>query len=212
MKDIPVFTTDFGVASIILKEIPYRSLAYVRVQDVQPGALKELIGECVDFCRAAGAETVFATGHPELEGWPMHHSVLIMRGPAGLEPEGNLWPVTEETVSQWREIYNRSMKDVDSAASMTSFDEKEIMNSGGAYFVHTDAEVLGIGWVEEGKLLCVAAQKPGMGSRVLKTVLTAQGAESVELEVASTNERAIRLYEKMEFVKTGERSRWYQVL
>ena len=34
----------------------------------------------------------------------------------------------------------------------------------------------------------------------------------VELEVVSTNQRAIRLYEKMGFIKTKEISRWYRVL
>ena len=212
MKDIPIFTTDYGVASILLKEVPYRSIAYVRVQDTQPGALKDLIGECVQFCRAAGAQTVLASGHPAMEDWPCHHSILTMRGPTWMEPEANLWPVTGDTVTQWREIYNRKMKGVDNAATMTALDEKSIVSSGGAYFVHSAGQLLGIGWIEEGRLLCVAAERPGMGRRVLRTLLTAQGSEWVELEVASTNERAIRLYEGMGFAKTGERSRWYRVL
>ena len=32
MRNIPVFTTEFGVASLILKEIPYKGTAYVRLQ------------------------------------------------------------------------------------------------------------------------------------------------------------------------------------
>ena len=32
MRNIPVFTTEFGVASLILKEIPYTGIAYVRLQ------------------------------------------------------------------------------------------------------------------------------------------------------------------------------------
>lgn len=212
MKDIPVFATEAGVASILLKEIPYRQLAYIHIQDVQPGKLRELADECAGFCRAAGAETVFAAGHPELEAYPFHHSVMIMQGPADFEPTEKLWPVTEQTVSRWREIYNRRMKGVDGVATMTAHDEKEILSSGGAYFVHRDGEALGIGWVEPGKLLCVAGEKPGAGASVLKTLLTAQGCQRVELEVASTNGRAIRLYESLGFIATGERSRWYQVL
>ena len=37
MKDFPCFATDDGVSSLILKEIPYRLEAYIRVQYVQPG-------------------------------------------------------------------------------------------------------------------------------------------------------------------------------
>ena len=39
MKDFPVFTTEYGVASLTLKEVPYREEAYVLLRDVQPGGL-----------------------------------------------------------------------------------------------------------------------------------------------------------------------------
>ena len=40
MKDFPLFTTENGVASLILKEIPYRSEAYIILRDTQsPEAL-----------------------------------------------------------------------------------------------------------------------------------------------------------------------------
>lgn len=211
MKDIPIFTTDYGVASILLKEIPYRELAYILVQGVQPGMIRELIGECVDFCRAAGAERVLATGHPDLEQFPYHHSVLTMSGPAGFEPEANLWPVTEETVAKWREIYNHGMAGIDGAATLTRQDEKEIVASAGTYFVHREGKLLGIGWVKEEELVCIVGTEPGAGKTVLKTLLTAQSGERIKLEVASTNTRAVRLYESLGFLQTGERDRWYQV-
>ena len=56
MKDFPCFATDDGVASLILKEIPYRQEAYIRFQDVQPGRFAPFLQECVSFCRMAGAE------------------------------------------------------------------------------------------------------------------------------------------------------------
>lgn len=212
MKDIPIFTTDYGVASIIMKEIPYRGIAYVRVQDVQPNAIRELMGECVEFCRAAGADAVFAAGHQDLECYPFHHSVLIMSGPADFEPEANLWPVTDKTVTRWREIYNQGMTGIDGAATMSVQDETRIFDSGGAYFVHRDGKLLGIGWVDDGELICVVGTQPGAGRCVLKTLLTAQSRDRVILEVASTNTRAIRLYESLGFIQTGVRSQWYQVL
>ena len=51
MKDIPIFDTDTGVSTLLLKEIPYRQTAYVKVQSVQPGGLREHLEECVSFCR-----------------------------------------------------------------------------------------------------------------------------------------------------------------
>lgn len=213
MKDIPIFPTEYGVASLFLKEIPYRGIAYIRVQDVQPGCLKQLIEECGDFCRAAGAERIYATGHPELEDYTLHCVVERMTlgqdGPCA--PTAQLWPVTEATVSQWREIYNDAMKNIDLAVTQTKLDENEICQSGGAYFVHAGEEMLGIGWVREDCLLAVAAAQPGQGRRVTQTLMSLIDGPQVWLEVASTNARAKGLYQKLGFVKTGETTRWYKV-
>lgn len=213
MKDIPMFTTEYGVASLALKEIPYRGQAYIRVLSVQPGKLRELTAECVSFCRMAGAEAVFATGHEELEKWSVYTSVLEMRGDANVERETveNLFPVTEETVTRWREIYNDRMRGVDNAATMEARDEKRILESGGAYFVHRQGQLLGIGWLEDGKLLAVASSVPGAGERVMHTLMSLDEGGQICLEVASTNGRAVRLYEKLGFIKTREISRWYQI-
>ena len=45
----------------------------------------------------------------------------------------------------------------------------------------------------------------------MHTMMSLLEEEQITLEVASTNERAIHLYEKLGFVKTAELSRWYQV-
>ena len=46
----------------------------------------------------------------------------------------------------------------------------------------------------------------------MKTMLSLQEGETITLEVASTNLRAIRLYEKLGFVAVEEVSRWYQIV
>lgn len=214
MKDIPMFTTEYGVASLVLKEIPYRQEAYIRVQTVQPGEIGKLLEECVSFCRMAGAEHIFASGDEELEKYPLHTAVYEMRGEAVVDRESldSLFPVTEATVSHWREIYNEKMRPVDNAGTLTAFDEKQILSSGGAYFVHTNGELLGIGWMDDVKLLAIAAVKPGTGERVANTLLSMVEGAMVTLEVASTNSRAIKLYERLGFVVTGEISRWYKVM
>ena len=213
MKDIPMFTTDYGVASLVLKEIPYRGQAYVRVLDVQPGQMPELVAECVSFCRMVGADVVYATGQDDLAQWPVYTSVYEMQGDALIDWEKteNLFPVTEQTVTRWREIYNERMRGVDNAATLESRDEKRILESGGAYFVHRQGELLGIGWLDEGKLLAVASAVPGAGERVMNTLMSLDEGGRLCLEVASTNERAIRLYERLGFIKTREISCWYRV-
>lgn len=213
MKDIPVFTTEDGVASLILKEIPYRQEAYIRVQDVQPGRLDALLKECASFCRMAGAERVYANGFEETEAYPRSCIVYEMCGTAWVDKEKleNLFPVTEQTVARWRQIHNERMGSVDNAGTLTALDEKQILASGGAYFVHRSGELLGIGWVEEDRLLAIASLQQGAGERVAHTLMSVVEGGQLTLEVASTNEKAIRLYEKLGFLKTKELFRWYKI-
>ena len=165
-----------------------------------------------EFCRMCGAERILAQGHPELEGYKVHCSVLQMRlAVPAMEPPAMVFPVTEATVRRWREIYNRRMEGVDNAATLTAFDEKRIVASGGACFVHDCGRLLGIGWMEENALLCLASVEPGTGERVLRTLLTLSDGGSVSLQVASTNTRAIRLYERLGFVTVGETEKWHQI-
>lgn len=214
MRDIPIFTTEYGVASLIFKEIPYKGIAYIRIRDVQPGAVPQLMEECVGFCRAAGAEHIYAAGHEELQQYPLH--CIVEKMTLGVtefsQPQANLWPVTEETVGKWREICNRGMKNVDNAATQTKQDEKEICQSGGAYFIHDRGKLLGIGWMNENNLLCIVSVVPGEGARVANTLFSLTDSEQIHLEVASTNARAIALYKKLGFIKTGEKDRWYQLM
>lgn len=213
MKDIPIFTTDFGVASLMLKEIPYKQVAFVRIRDVQPGALDAHLAECVGFCRAAGAERVLASGHEDLTRYPLDSTVLEMSlAYEPREPEAMLWPVTEKTVSRWRELYNKGMAGLDNHATLTSFDEENILASGGAYFVHRDEDLLGLGWVEADKLLALVSVKPGAGETVARTLFTVMGTDRITLEVVSENRRAVKLYRRMGFVTTREVSRWYKIL
>ena len=213
MKDIPMFTTDSGVSSLILKEIPYKQLAFIHVQDVQSGQLKPHLEECISFCRMLGAEKILAKGHEELQSYPLHSVVVEMTLMHDQrEPEANLWPVTQESVTKWREIYNEAMGKFDNHATLTFHDEKRIVQSGGAYFVHRDGALLGIGWMDGQELLALVSVIPGMGETVARTLFTTVGSDKITLEVVSDNLRAVKLYERMGFVKTREVSRWYRQL
>ena len=213
MRDFPIFTTEYGVSSLTLKEIPYKKQAFIHIRDVQEDFFKENLAECVSFCRMCGAEAIFAAGHEKLEEYPLYTEVLEMRGVARSDPEKLrcLFPVTEQTVGRWRDIYNEKMRGVDNAATLEKRDEGRLCK-GGAYFVHADGKVLGIGWLEEEKLLAVAAAEPGAGETVMHTLMSLAEGAQLTVEVASTNWRAIRLYERLGFVKTARIGSWYRVL
>ena len=211
MRDIPVFTTEYGVASLVLREIPYRQEAYISIQSsLQP---EQLLEECIGFCRACGAERIYAKNHDCLTQYPVHTSIIKMRGFAQVDESKveNLWPVTEETVGNWRQFMNERLKDVDNAQTLEGQNEKEILEQGGAYFVHRNGKLLGGGWLVDGELLLIAGAAPGAGEQVMHTLMSLQPDAPMELEVASTNSKAIRLYEKLGFLQTEELSRWYKV-
>lgn len=211
MKDFPTFTTEHGVAGLILREIPYRKTAYVRIHaSEQP---EELLQECISFCRICGAEAVYATGHDALERYPLHTAVWRMCGALGdEEPKAALWPVQPENADEWRELYNRYMADVPNAAYMTKQDVNEMLQKGDGYFVHKNGELLGIGRAGGDTIDAIVSVKPGAGEVIFKTLCTLLAGEQVQLEVASVNERAIRLYRRCGLIPTAEISKWYKII
>ena len=209
MKDFPIFTTEFGVASLTLRQIPYRGDAYIHLQDYQAENRQKLLDDCIAFCRAAGAEKIFVTppaGEPDV-------SILEMRGVPALSEEDveNIFPVTESTVEAWRKIANEKLASVDLAASLEKKDEEQILSSGGAYFIHRSGTLLGIGWLEGETMRLLAATVPGEGWHVAQTLLSVQPGQSIRLEVASTNQRALGLYERLGFLPVAKLEDWERV-
>lgn len=212
MKDIPVFDTEFGVASLFLREIPYRRRAHIKIQSsLEP---EKLLAECIAFCRMCGAEWIDAAGHDYLEQYPLITALLAMQCPRGSIPETDacLFPVTEQTVARWLEIYNERMAHIPNAAYMDSADGRELLKTGDGYFVHRNGELLGIGKAAGDFIDTVISVKPGAGETVVQALSSLLTGETVRLMVAGANEKAVRLYERMGFVKTKELVRWYRVL
>ena len=211
MKDFPIFTTEYGVASLVLREIPYRGEAFITIQDSQEP--DKLLEECVSFCRVCGAEKIYARGNEYLERFPLHCIIYEMRGQSQVDESKveNLWPVTEENIGSWRQMLNERMANVDNAGTLVKAGEQEILQSGGAYFVHHNGDLLGAGWICGDELMLIASFQPGAGERVMHTLMSIVPGQQLKLQVVSTNERAIRLYERLGFIKTAELRRWYRV-
>ena len=212
MKDIPTFTTEFGIASLILKEIPYRARAYIRILSSQEP--EKLLAECVSFCRACGAEWIEASGADCLQAYPLVTEMVLMTCPRQAigETDACLFPMTEKTVGRWLELHNQRMADVPNAAYLDGKDGKEFLENGDCYFVHRNGNLLGIGKAAEDYIDIVIACEKGMGETVVRALCGALSEDTVRIAVASANTRAVGLYERMGFVKVKELSRWYRVL
>ncbi len=209
MRDIPVFTTQYGVASLTLSQIPYTAEAYIRIQD--SGAADLLLRECYDFCRAAGAEKVYAAGHSVCQVFPEHTAIIEMR--ACIECIGDtdaaVFPVTQNTLEQWRTIYNEKICRVPNGAWKSLSDGQKLLKAGDGYFVHRNGEMLGIGKASGDRIHWVASTSAGAGADVVRALCHTLTGETVSLEVATANTKAVQLYERLGFVKTSLISVWH---
>lgn len=211
MKDFPMFTTEYGVASLVLKEIPYQGAAYVIIRDsLDP---ENLLAECAGFCRICGAERIYATGHDFLESGEFYTAIWEMRCDTASVPDTDaaLWPVQEETLEKWRSIYNEKVKRVPNGAWMTEKDARQMLQKGEGYFIHRGETLLGIGKLTGSCIDWAAAVEPGAGRDVVAALAHAVMEDTLTLTVASENQKAVRLYESLGFCRTREIGRWYIV-
>ena len=211
MKDIPVFTTEHGAATLILKEIPYQETAYIILRDsLEPQALAR---ECADFCRACGAEKIYAAGHEALTAYPFFTAMWEMSCHRESIPDTDaaLWPVQEKTLTQGQSIDNEKVKKVPNGAWMTKADAEKMLETGDGYFIHRGQTLLGIGRASSDRISWVASLAPGAGADVVKALAHAATEDTISLTVASTNQKAVDLYERLGFLRTAAITKWYKM-
>lgn len=211
MRDIPFFTTSNGVASLTLSEIAYTHCAYIRIQ--QASDAHPLLTEVIQFCRAAGAEKIYATGHEICEKYPFHTAIVRMCASVISidDTDAALFPVTEKTAEQWRDIYNSKVRRVPNGAWMTHDRMKKLLQEGDGYFIHRNGTLLGIGKASGNAISWVASVLPSAGEDIVKALCHALSVDTVFMEVATSNTKAMMLYERLGFVPAEEVSRWYTV-
>ena len=212
MRDFPVFDTQNGVGSLILKEIPYRGIAYIRIQAASDPAA--FLAECVDFCKMAGAKRILATGHDCLAQYPPYTQIWKMTIHADSLPDTDaaVFPVTEKTAARWQELYNEKMKNVPNSAYMTSRDMQKMLTEGDGYFVHRNGNLLGLGKAAGDRIDAVISMEKGAGKTVVAALAHALSEEIISLQVASANEKAVRLYDTLGFIKNEIVSTWFTIL
>ncbi len=210
MRDIPVFTTENGAASLVLKEIPYSGTAYVTIRSTL--SLEKMLEDCVGFCKAAGATQVLATGHCDLEKYPIYAEIKQMRcKQLDWKTDAVLVPVTADTLNTWQEIYNRKMVNVPTAAHMSVNEAQKLLDAGKAYYVCRGEICIGICAGRDNLVEVIASLVPGGGRDVLASLCSTLNANEIFLDVASDNQKAIRLYRDFGFEDTGESVCWHKI-
>ena len=201
MKDIPIFTGCDGIATLILREIPYRGEGYVLVRSVFTD-LDRCLRECESFCRAAGAETVYFGGNADFSDYPIYASLIERQVLRSQLPKTSAKAVPMCDEMQWAALYNQKFKAVPAARSCQAPQN--------AYEVYKDGMLIGIGQVEGDQILSVASVKSGCGADCVCALAGLCEGASIRLLCAEQNLPAMKLYDRLGF-SCGERKEvWYR--
>lgn len=217
MKNIPLFTSAYGVATLILREISWSGSAYVLIRSVWNDQISELLEECRGFCRAVGAEAIYAAW--ELEELPGEHAydMIGMACPKSALPAPRqtveLEQVTPETAEEYLRIYNQCFRAVPSAASYDRKSLEPLYGEDLTWLAKVNGQYAAVAEISKEGLegIGVLPEYRGIGYDLAATVLQMVPNPVVRLKVASTNARALRLYERMGFAAETVVRRWYRI-
>lgn len=217
MRNIPIFTAEHGLASLILREIPYSGRAYVLLRAVWNGETAALLEECGQFCRAAGAADVYAS--QDLEPLPAAHAYDVLELSCAksalppLESPVDLEPLTADNGGAYLEIYNRCFRDVPGAAAYDREDLKRLLGMNRAFLTRRAGRYAGVAELSGAGLAAVAVlpEFHGLGCSLTRTALERVDAPVLSLRVADTNGRAMALYRRLGFGGDRVVSRWWKL-
>ena len=219
MNNIPVFTAQGGTATLILREIPISGKADVLLRTVLPGMEENLTAECASFCKICGAEEIFASWeNGDLPFLPPAYDIYLLHVTKSALPEGkpvHLVPMTPENDAIYQRIYNRCFYHVSHAASYDRGQIARIYREGQRAFLALDEhdKPYGIGELHGDELAAIAVlpKYRGKGMDLAISLLHLCPGEDLKVTVASDNDAAMRLYEKLGFHLSGVESKWFRV-
>ena len=165
----------------------------------------------------AGAEQIFASwGTEDLPGTHSYDLIAMTCEKAALPVPRRpvtLEPLTPENGGDYLAVYNRCFREVPGAATYGQRDLKRLYDTDCAFLVRQDGSAAAVAEIcEEGlEGIAVLPQFRGLGFDLAATVLQMVPSVTVRLKVASTNSRAIALYERLGFVRETIVSRWWKI-
>lgn len=220
MNNIPVYLSQGGTATLILREIPHKQTAYIILRSFLPQMLPLMIQDCVSFCKNCGAERcLLSTADPKVSlTLPKAYEIFYMRAQKDLLPPCItpvcLAPMAPENESIYQRIYNRCFRDVSHALTYEQEQLERIYREGQQAFVALtpDGCPCGMGELHGNELAAVGLlpEFRGQGKALTLSLLAQCPGPELTLTVVSDNERAIGLYEALGFTITGTESVWYE--
>lgn len=217
MNNIPVFMSQGGTATLVLREIPHKQTAYILLLTVEN--LPLLVSECTAFCRECGAETcVVSARDPEVSLGPdPDYCIYRMQvEKAALPPAGDrftLIPLAPENEDLYISLYNRCFRAVTNAVTYDRTHIQRIRREAQqAFLAQIDGVPCGMGELHENELAAVGLlpEYRGMGRDLVLSLLHRCPGPELTLTVASDNSRAMALYKRLGFTVSGVESKWYR--
>ena len=217
MKNIPLFTSSYGLATLILKEISWNGRAYVLIRSVWNDQTAALLDECRSFCRAVGAEEIYASWEQEAlpadHAWDMIDMVCQKSALPAPRQTVELEQATPETAEDYLRIYNQCFRDVPAAASYDRKSLEPLYGEDLIWLAKVRGKYAAVAEISKDGLegIAVLPEFRGLGFDLAATVLRMVPSTEVRLKVASTNVRAGRLYDRLGFTAAGISRRWYRL-
>ena len=219
MNNFPVYLSQWGTATLILREIPYKKTAYILLRTVLEEQVELLIQDCAAFCRNCGAENCFvaaAESETVIPGTPAYALQRMTAEKAALpllENPFRLEPLCPDNEDLYISLYNRCFRTVSNAAT---YDRKELQRvyrmAQQGFLAYLEDTPCGMGELHENELAAVGLlpEYRGMGKYLTLALLERCPGPELSLTVVSDNYRALALYEKLGFRTESIVSRWYR--
>lgn len=219
MNNIPVFLSQGGTATLILREIPHKAVAYILLQTVIPENLDRMVAECADFCRQCGAavcavscrdKDISLGPEPDYAIYQMTAAKKDLPAPAGIF---TLTPMDQENAEAYCTVYNRCFQQVTNAVTYDrSHLQRIVREQQQAFLAMRDGVLQGMGELHGNELAAVGLlpEYRGRGRELVLALLEKCPGPELSLTVASDNRRALALYESLGFQIAGVESQWYR--